>query len=134
MNNHNPPPEGQPGGPARQRQILEGIGWIPSGTSGGVCEGLLIYINRRLWTTPSAALARGFDSTPRVSKGRFGLRLPAAWRPPNSAGSRPVAFNRYWQSPQPCASWYAAITAAGIRPAALTCIPWSRAHALTTSA
>jgi hypothetical protein len=34
----------------------------------------------RLWTTPSVALARGFDRTPCVSKGRFGLRLPAAWR------------------------------------------------------
>jgi hypothetical protein len=26
------------GGPARQRQILEGIRWIPSDTSGGVLE------------------------------------------------------------------------------------------------
>jgi len=69
---------------------------------------------------------------------RFGEqadRNQGCWRSNGGTATRRVApLRRLCCCAQLCASWYAVITAAGIRPAALTCIPWSRAHARTTSA
>lgn len=56
------------------------------------------------------------------------------WRSKEEGPPDGWPLQRLWRCAQLCASLYAVITAAGIRPAALTCIPWSRAHARTTSA
>jgi hypothetical protein len=60
MDRHNPPPGAARRTGAAKRQILEGIGWIPSGTSGGVCEGLLTYISRPArWPWSKRGIHRG---------------------------------------------------------------------------